>query len=126
LLVEDKKTNQLVISLMLKDAGCKVDVASNGQDALDMFEPGKYHLIFMDIQMPVMDGITAVKELRLRYTQRQLPPILGLSAKAMEGDAEYYIEKGLDDYLTKPVSSERLREKIAEWKDGRDEKTQND
>jgi PAS domain S-box-containing protein len=108
LLVEDKKANQMVVSLMLEEYGHKVDIASNGQIALDMFEPGKYDFIFMDVQMPVMDGLTAVRKLRTRYKENELPVIIGLSAKAMEGDPEYYITRGMNDYLTKPVSSETL------------------
>ncbi len=115
LLVEDKKTNQLVISLMLKEAGCKTDIASNGEEALKMFKPGKYDFILMDIQMPVMDGVTAVKELRNRYGRSVLPVIIGLSAKAMKGDAEYYLSQGMDDYLTKPVSTTKIVEKFIYW-----------
>lgn len=115
LLVEDKKTNQLVISLMLKEAGCKSDVVANGQEALEKFSPGKYDFILMDIQMPVMDGVTAVKELKNRYGSSALPVIIGLSAKAMEGDAEYYLSQGMDDYLTKPVSASKLVERFVSW-----------
>lgn len=115
LLVEDKKTNQLVVSLMLQQAGCSVDIASHGKEALEMFDPGKYQLILMDIQMPVMDGLTATRELRKKYPGHQIPPIVALSAQAMQGDAEYYISEGLDDYLTKPVSSGLLQQKIYYW-----------
>ncbi len=121
LLVEDKKTNQLVISLMLEEAGCKTDIASNGQEALKKFNPGEYDFILMDIQMPVMDGVTAVKELKNRYGSSALPTIIGLSAKAMEGDAEYYLSQGMDDYLTKPVSTSKLVEKFIYWSDKKNE-----
>jgi two-component system, OmpR family, aerobic respiration control sensor histidine kinase ArcB len=112
LLVEDKKTNQMVVSLMLEEANCTIDVASNGFEALKMFEPDKYDFILMDIQMPVMDGVTAVKRLRKDFAPEELPPIVGLSAKAMEGDAEYYISQGMDEYLTKPLSSNILYQKL--------------
>lgn len=115
LLTEDKRTNQMVITMMLEEAGCKVELASNGQEALDIITPGKFDFIFMDIQMPVMDGMTAVKELRKKYAADELPVIIGLSAKAMEGDAEYFIAQGMDDYLTKPVTTEILRKCIAKW-----------
>lgn len=114
-LVEDKKTNQLVLSLMMKEAGCTIDIASNGEEALQKFCQGKYDFILMDIQMPVMDGVTAVKELIKRYGKSDLPVIIGLSARAMEGDAEYYIAQGMDDYLTKPVSTAKLVEKFMYW-----------
>ena len=112
LLVEDKKTNQMVVSLMLEEAKCTTEVASNGFEALKMFIPGKYDFILMDIQMPVMDGVTAVKRLRKDFAPEELPPIIGLSAKAMEGDAEFYISEGMDDYLTKPLSSHVLYRKL--------------
>jgi len=100
---------------MLKEAGCKSDVVANGQEALEKFSPGKYDFILMDIQMPVMDGVTAVKELKNRYGSSALPVIIGLSAKAMEGDAEYYLSQGMDDYLTKPVSASKLVERFVSW-----------
>ncbi len=113
LLVEDKKTNQMVVSLMLEEAKCTIEVASNGQEAIEMFSPGKYDFILMDIQMPVMDGVTAVKKLRKDFSKEELPPIIALSAKAMEGDAEYYISQGMDAYLTKPLSSTVLYQKLS-------------
>lgn len=112
LLVEDKKTNQMVISMMLEEYGHKVEIASNGLIALEMIKPGKYDFVFMDIQMPIMDGLTTVRKLRAGFPEDQLPVIVGLSAKAMEGDPEYYITRGMNDYLTKPVSSEILQQCI--------------
>jgi signal transduction histidine kinase/ligand-binding sensor protein len=110
LLVEDKKVNQLVVSLILKDLGHKVMTANNGQEAIDHFNPGNFDLILMDIQMPVMDGITATALLKQKYDQ--LPPIVGLSANAFEGDREKYMAMGMDDYLTKPVKGEDFSELI--------------
>jgi two-component system, sensor histidine kinase ChiS len=101
LLVEDKKVNQKVVKLLLKGMGHKVDVFDNGLQAVDNFIPGLYDLILMDIQMPVMDGITATNMLRKKFSN--LPPIIGLSANAFEGDREKYMDKGMDEYLTKPV-----------------------
>jgi PAS domain S-box-containing protein len=113
LLVEDKFINQKVVTLMLKNSGCRTIIANNGLEALEMFEKNKIDLVLMDIQMPLMDGVTAVKELQKKYDK--LPPIIGLSANAMEGDAEKYIAEGMDDYLSKPVSAEQLYEKISKW-----------
>ncbi|MBW6480368.1 MAG: response regulator [Bacteroidales bacterium] len=101
LLVEDKKVNQKVVKLLLKGMGHKVDVLENGLQAVDNYVPDNYDLILMDIQMPVMDGITATKMLRKKFGN--LPPIIGLSANAFEGDRERYMDKGMDEYLTKPV-----------------------
>ena len=111
LLVEDKKVNQLVIKLILEKMGHQVALAEHGQKALEVYKPGIFDLVFMDIQMPVMDGITATRALRTRYTN--LPPIIGLSANAFEGDREKYLSQGMDEYVTKPVSAESLKRVIA-------------
>ncbi len=101
LLVDDKVVNQKVIKLMLEHIGHKVQLAINGKEALDKFRPGTFDLILMDIKMPVMDGICATQELKKRHAQ--LPPIVGLSANAFEGDREKYMNLGMDEYLTKPL-----------------------
>jgi two-component system, OmpR family, aerobic respiration control sensor histidine kinase ArcB len=106
LLSEDKVINQKVITLLLNSLGHKVTIASNGEEVLTIFEPDKFDLILMDIQMPVMDGITATQKLRSTYTQ--IPPIVGLSANAFEGDREKYMAQGLDEYLTKPFQKEEF------------------
>ncbi len=105
LLVEDKLINQKVINLLLTALGHKVIIAGNGSEALKKFRPGIFDLILMDIQMPVMDGITATRMLRDKY-KNELPPVVGLSANAFEGDRERYLNQGMDDYLTKPVRSD--------------------
>ena len=104
LFAEDKLINQKVVSLLLSSLGHQVKIARNGKEVLDIFKPGKYDLILMDIQMPVMDGITATKELKQKYSM--LPPVVGLSANAFEGDREKYMDNGMDDYLTKPLRRE--------------------
>lgn len=113
LLVEDKFVNRKVIGIMLENMGCKVEFAQNGLEAIEFFEKNKYDIILMDIQMPIMDGIEATKNLKEKF--RILPPIIGLSANAMEGDAEKFIALGLDDYLSKPATMEQLKEKISKW-----------
>lgn len=107
LLAEDKKINQKVISLMLSYMGHEVSIAPDGQQAVEMFSPGSFDLILMDIQMPVMDGITATQKLKKLFSN--LPPIVGLSANAFEGDREKYMSKGMDEYLTKPVKNEDFK-----------------
>lgn len=106
LFAEDKLVNQKVIKLMLSSMGHKVTLAENGQKALDIYKNGKFDLILMDIQMPVMNGIDATRAFKARYTK--LPPIVGLSANAFEGDKEKYMEMGMDDYITKPVKKEEF------------------
>ena len=104
LLVEDKEINQKVISLLLEGSGHSVRIASNGAVAIDIYQPGLFDLILMDIQMPVMDGITATRLLKEKYSE--LPPVVGLSANAFEGDREKYMNLGLDEYLTKPLKKQ--------------------
>lgn len=110
LLAEDKVVNQSVISLMLASFGHQVHIAGNGAEALQIFEPRKFDFILMDIQMPVMDGITATQKLKDLHCK--LPPIVGLSANAFEGDKERYMEQGLDEYLTKPLNEQDFHDVI--------------
>ncbi len=110
LLVEDKKINQKVIKLLLKGMGHKVTIFENGLQVVDNYIPAVYDIILMDIQMPVMDGITATKLLKEKFSL--LPPIIGLSANAFEGDREKYMNMGMDEYLTKPVKSDDFRNLI--------------
>ncbi len=115
LLVEDKMVTQKVIRLMLSEMGHHVNVANNGKEAIDKFKPGVYDLVLMDIQMPMMDGITATEKLRSAWAD--LPPVVGLSANAFEGDREKYMEMGFDEYLTKPLHLDeftRLMQKLFE------------
>lgn len=110
LVSEDKPINQKVIKLMLNKLGHESVMASNGLQCLAIYPEHEFDLIFMDIQMPEMNGVEAVKILRRDFTN--LPPIIGLSANSMEGDAEKYIKQGFDDYLTKPLTMNSLVEKL--------------
>jgi PAS domain S-box-containing protein len=108
LFVEDKAITQKVVTLQLNDLGHEVEVASNGKEAIQKYIPGKFDLILMDIQMPVMDGITATRELKSRFTD--LPPVVGLSANAFDGAREEYMKQGFDEYMTKPMNNKRFME----------------
>jgi PAS domain S-box-containing protein len=112
--VEDKLLNQKVVGFILFNAGCNVDFVKNGREAIEYYSPGKYDIILMDIQMPVMDGISAYKELK-RIHGDKLCPVIGLSANALEGDAQKYIALGLDDYIVKPFQPSVLYEKLIKW-----------
>lgn len=101
LFAEDKIVNQKVVKLMLTSMGHEVHIAKNGQEAFAQYQPGQFDLILMDIQMPVMNGIAATQKLKEKY--QYLPPVVGLSANAFEGDRQKYMELGMDEYLTKPV-----------------------
>jgi len=104
LLAKNKLINQKVVNLILASLGHHVTIANNGREALEIYRPGQFDLILMDIQMPLMDGITATQKLKKKYDD--LPPIVGLSANAFEGDREKYMAMGMDEYLTKPVRKE--------------------
>src|SRR5690606_17661418 len=96
LVVEDVQLNQIVTRLMLENYGCTVDIAENGQVALEMFQPGKYDCIIMDIEMPVMGGIETTQAIKRSHSE--VPPIIGLSANALQKDAKWGVSEGLDDY----------------------------
>ena len=113
LVTEDKPINQKVIKLMLDKFGHESIMANNGLQCLAIYPEHNFDLIFMDIQMPEMDGVEAMKILKRDFIN--LPPIIGLSANSMEGDAEKYINKGFDDYLTKPLTMNELAEKLNKY-----------
>ena len=112
LIVEDKKVNQKIAQMVLKSIGHTSDVADNGEEGIMKYmeNPDDYDLILMDIQMPVMDGLTATAELRRRFTS--LPPIIALSANNMEGSDEYCAKNQLDGYLSKPINGKILKERL--------------
>jgi PAS domain S-box-containing protein len=113
LLAEDVYVNQEVVRIMFENAGCEIDVANNGQEALAMLRLHPYDLVLMDIQMPLLDGLAATRLIKQEF--RPAPVIIGLSANAMEGDAERYIQQGMDDYLAKPIEPATLFGKLARW-----------
>jgi signal transduction histidine kinase/CheY-like chemotaxis protein len=110
LVAEDNSINQKLIMHVLHGFGLNVTLANNGEEALNLRQMNQYNLIFMDIQMPVMGGIEATKEiLHYEKTQRKRHiPIIALTANALAGDKEKYIEAGMDNYLSKPLDLEKL------------------
>ena len=113
LLVEDNAINQKIVLLSLDKSVKSIDVASNGKEALDMFGTKKYDIILMDIQMPVMDGITATKKIReIESTSEERIPIIAITANALTGDRDNCIAAGADDYLSKPFQVDDLIESI--------------
>ena len=109
LVAEDHVVNQLVIKKWLERWGWKTTIAEDGQAVLDAMTQQDFDLILMDVQMPKIDGITATQQLRQqeKYTGRHIP-IIALTAHAMEGDRERFIEAGMDAYVSKPLQSRRL------------------
>jgi len=108
LLAEDNLINQKVAVRFLEELGCDIDVAMNGIAVLDNVKENQYDLIFMDIQMPDMDGIEATKAIRDFQKQDQRTPIIALTAHALKSDHDQYIEAGMDNCLTKPISKNKL------------------
>ncbi|MFA6188832.1 MAG: response regulator [Sulfuricurvum sp.] len=110
LVVEDNLINQRLIKLLLKEYGLNVVTASNGDEAVEACRSQKFNIIFMDIDMPVKDGILATQEIKAEegVSRSGKMPIIALTALAMEGDREYILAKGLDDYLSKPLTREKL------------------
>ena len=110
LLAEDNKVNQIVAKRMLERLGYRADVAGNGVEAIEAMERQIYDLVLMDVQMPEMDGVTATKEIRARFPKSQQPRIVAMTANALKGDREYFLDQGMDDYISKPVVLEKLVE----------------
>ncbi|MCK5097124.1 MAG: response regulator, partial [Desulfobacteraceae bacterium] len=109
LLVEDNKLNQLVVKKMLQDESQEIIVANNGKEAVDLFLKEKFDLIFMDIQMPVMDGEEATRIIRdLEKEKGHHTPIVALTANVMKGDRERCLACGVDEYLPKPLKKKNL------------------
>jgi PAS domain S-box-containing protein len=117
LLVEDNNVNQMVALRMLQRIGFNADIASNGKEAVDAIETIEYDLIFMDISMPVMDGLTACSVIKSNTSLKKQPIIIAMTANAMSGDKENYLKVGMDDYISKPVNLEELRKIISKWTD---------
>ena len=108
LVAEDNAVNQKVAKLLLERLGYHADFAANGQEALEAVERQPYDVIFMDVQMPVMDGLAATRELCRRMGRGQRPRIVALTANALQDDRHLAEQAGMDDYIAKPVTPESL------------------
>jgi PAS domain S-box-containing protein len=122
LLAEDHPTNRRVVELILDAAGVDITCVENGAEAVDAAAAGGFDLILMDMQMPVMDGLTATRAIRDLETARDLPrtPIISLTANAMPEHARASAQSGADGHLTKPISAEALLRAVAEAASGAD------
>jgi len=114
LLVEDNKTNQLVVKELIRSFGLDCDIAENGEQALLMSTGITYDLVLMDIQMPVMDGLTATRELRQRYSHQELP-IVALSAATLDADVIAAEDAGVNAHLAKPLDVLKLLNVILQF-----------
>ncbi len=114
LLVEDNLINQLIAEELLKSVGYTLDIANNGQEALAMLNKKAYDAVLMDIQMPVMDGLTATTTIRQKAQFADLP-IIAMSAHAMSGDKEKSLQHGMNDHITKPIEPSVLYATLHYW-----------
>jgi CheY-like chemotaxis protein len=115
LLVEDNLINQKVTIRMLKRFGYTIDIAENGVEAIEAVKNKQYELIFMDIQMPVMDGFEATKEILRMFPNDKCPVIIAMTAAVMKGDKEKCLDSGMSDYIPKPVLPEAIQAAIEKW-----------
>jgi two-component system sensor histidine kinase/response regulator len=117
LLVEDNLTNQQVALGILEKLGYRADIAGNGREALNALETVAYDLVFMDVQMPVMDGFEATAAIRSGQTAVPNPkiPIIAMTAHAMKGDRDRCLEAGMDDYIPKPIAPKAMAAALDKW-----------
>jgi CheY-like chemotaxis protein len=114
LVVEDNVVNQRLAKLLVEKLGYDVDLAENGQQAVDKFASQSYDLALMDCQMPILDGFEATRQVRSRAPGTRTP-IIAMTASAMDGDREQCLRAGMDDYLTKPLDLGKLQTAIERW-----------
>lgn len=108
LVVDDYIVNQELTKEMLEMMKCEVDVAEDGNEALSLYKEGTYNLIFMDVQMPGMDGYEVTRQIRALEGEAKHTPIIAVTANALVGDREKCLEAGMDDYISKPIKGSDL------------------
>ena len=121
LLVEDNAVNQKLAAKILERMGCRVDLAANGKEAVSMVGNLPYNIIFMDCQMPEMDGYEATRKIRNieaanKVSAEKRVPIIAITANAMRGDREKCLEEGMDDYIAKPVDARQIGRVVERWR----------
>ncbi|MDH3770085.1 MAG: response regulator, partial [Nitrospirota bacterium] len=115
LAADDHPVNQELVSLLVKKLGHQVELVSNGKEAFKALQQKAFALVLMDCQMPEMDGYEATRAIREWEGHERHTPIIALTAAAMSGDREKCLSAGMDDYLTKPIQPEKLREAFLRW-----------
>jgi CheY-like chemotaxis protein len=114
LIAEDRRDNLILLKEILRQTDCRIYVAKNGQEAVDIAGEERPDLILMDMQMPVMDGFKATKHIREMEKLKDIP-IIGLTARAMKEDREKVLAAGCSDYLPKPVMPNDLLRTVEKW-----------
>ncbi len=114
LITEDNPVNQLIAQKQLERLGFEVDVADNGLEALAAIDRRRYDLVFMDCQMPMLDGYEATRRIRERLNGQPLP-VIALTAHNLDSDRERCLAAGMDDYLAKPLYEDTLYEMLDRW-----------
>jgi CheY-like chemotaxis protein len=116
LVAEDNLMQQKLIELQLAKLGLSVDIVSNGRQAVELAAQGAYSLIFMDLEMPEMDGLEATRAIRQMesITLRRVP-IIAVTARTLKCDRDVCLSAGMDDYVSKPFTLDRLRAVLARW-----------
>ncbi|MFQ5649524.1 MAG: response regulator, partial [bacterium] len=115
LVAEDNIVNQKIALKMLKNMGCRVDCVANGKEAVEAVATIPYDIVFMDCQMPEMDGFEATLAIRAQEKADSHVTIVAMTANAMKGDRERCLQAGMDDYISKPVDKEKLQQVIHAW-----------
>ena len=114
LIVDDNEMNQAFAIGILEDAGLRIDIAGNGQLALKMVQHTQYDVVFMDMLMPVMDGLTATKEIR-KFEHLNLLPIVAMTANIKQSDRDKCTKAGMNDYVSKPIDINELYAALVKW-----------
>jgi PAS domain S-box-containing protein len=115
LLAEDNLINQKLIIQLLNKMGYQPDTAMNGAEAITMVGKKRYDILFMDVQMPVMDGLEASRTIVSNWPKNNRPPIIAMTANVMDGDKEKCLEAGMVDYLSKPIKFHEVEEALMKW-----------
>ena len=126
LAAEDNEINAEILMELLEIENVQCEVASNGKEAVERFEqsaPGTYDVIFMDVQMPVMNGYEATRAIRAsEHPQAKTIPIIAMTANAFDDDVRQALDSGMNAHLAKPIDMEKLKNIIAELRDGKSER----
>src|SRR5436190_1233437 len=123
LLADDNPINQKVGLSVLHKLGYRADVANNGLDVLKALEQKAYDILFLDVQMPEMDGLEAARHICERWSPEKRPRIIAMTGNALMGDREKCLESGMDDYISKPVRIGDLQAALERWGPGRGQKS---